>query len=183
MKHLLAILVFILFAIMATKLFAPLLGPSRKRSRGIGRRGGWRQRQAEAQNEAPNEDNEGSIGQLGPGMLLEFCDGWLSAYRLCSHMKRASEDGATCRVVTALADIGNASTPYRHCNEGVVKFFGKLEILNIISSIDDSSWTHFIKPTNLMRLMQQNYPREFKLRFGADTVKIRSFWQAFFDGP
>jgi hypothetical protein len=95
-------------------------------------------------------------------------------------MKRASDDGASCRVVKALGNIANSSTPYRHCNEGVFNFLGGLEILNIISTIDDSSWTHFIKPTNLMSLMQRHYPREFRLRFGADTATVKSFWQMFF---
>jgi hypothetical protein len=169
---------------MAGSLFAALLCPPRKQPRRIGRQGGWRQRQATeaaAANETPrSDDNKDPIGQLGPGMLLDFCDGWLSAYRLCIHMKRASDDGASCRVVKALGNIANSSTPYRHCNEGVFNFLGGLEILNIISTIDDSSWTHFIKPTNLMSLMQRHYPREFRLRFGADTATVKSFWQMFF---
>jgi hypothetical protein len=164
---------------MATKLFAPLLGPSVKRPRRIGRQGGWRQRleNIEAPDEMPSEDEEGFIGELGPGMLLEFCDGWMSAYKLCSHMNRAAQDGASCRLVTGLGKIATSSTPIRHCNEGMVNFLAKLHILNIIDSIADSSWTHFIKPTNLMRLMLHNYPREFKLRFGAEVAKVRSFWQ------
>jgi len=170
---------------MATKLFALLLGPSVKRPRRIGRQGGWRQRleNIEAPDEMPSEDEEGFIGELGPGMLLEFCDGWMSAYRLCSHMNRAAQDGASCRLVTGLGKIATSSTPTRHCNEGMFFFLAKLHILNIIDSIADSSWTHFIKPTNLMRLMLHDYPREFKLRFGAEVAKVRSFWQTQIDSP
>ena len=167
---------------MASILFASLLGRNLPQRHRYFRRGGWRQRVAEAPNEVPDND-QGLIGKLGPGMLLDFCDGWLSAYRLCSHMKNASDDGSKCRLVQALGKIADVSTPHSHCNAGVVKLLSSLPVLNIISAIDDSSTTHFIKPTSLIRVMQDNYPREFRLRFGADCDKIRSFWDDFSDRP
>ena len=167
---------------MKSKLFASLLRPIRPpRARGS-RRGGRRQR-LENNEEVPEEEVRGTLGHLGPGMLLEFCDGWLSSYRLCQHMKHAVEDGATCRLVKAIGKIANVQNPYRWCNQGMAKLIASFSILATITPIANSCWTHYIKPTNLIRMIHENYPREFRLRFGADVIKLRAFWNMFFCSP
>ena len=34
----------------------------------------------------------GFIGRLGSGMVLDFCDGEITAYRLCKHMQHDVQD-------------------------------------------------------------------------------------------
>ena len=159
-------------------MFASLLTAPSKRPRTIGPRGGWRQRYAAEDTE--QEDQQPSIGKLAPGQLQDWCDGWLSSYRLCKHMRNAVEDKNTCKLAQAIGKIANVSHPESHCNEGMFKLLHSLELLaNAVSTIADSPATHFIKPTAIIRIFQQ-YPREFRLRFGADADKVRSFWDVFF---
>lgn len=61
-----------------------------------------------------------------------------------------------------------------------MRLLGDLPALGIISTLEESSTTHFIKPTSLIRMIQEHYPREFELRFGAEPRKVRSFWNMFF---
>ena len=141
-------------------------------------RGGWRQKQ-NILDADPATAEVASIGQLGPGMLLDFCDGWLSAYRLCLHSSRAMHDGNRCRLVRALGVIGAS----QHSNKLVVELLQSLALLNIITTIRGSTWTHFIKPTDLVKMMKANYPLEFKKRVGADEILVTSFWRMFYSSP
>ena len=166
---------------MTSLLFAPLLGPLPWCKRARVRRGGWRQRQAmEQPGQAAVIDN-GFIGRLGSGMFLDFCDGEITAYRLCKHMQHAVQDGSECRLSKALGKIGTPDSAVCRSNEGVMHLMSSLPVLGIISRLPGSTTTHFIKPTNLIGLFQYHYPLQFRLRFGADTQEVGAFWARFFD--
>ena len=166
---------------MTSLLFAPLLGPLPCRQQARVRRGGWRQRQAmEQPGQAAVIDN-GFIGRLGSGMFLDFCDGEITAYRLCKHMQHAVQDGSECRLSKALGKIGTPDSAVCRSNEGVMHLMSSLPVLGIISRLPGSTTTHFIKPTDLIGLFQDHYPLQFRLRFGADTQEVGAFWARFFD--
>ena len=76
----------------------------------MNKRAGWRQRQARGIEEA---SGPGFIGERGCGMCLDFCDGWLSAYRLRKHMQNAVADGSQCRLSKALGKIRG----HGHCSQ------------------------------------------------------------------
>ena len=156
---------------MASMLLATLC---ERPSRHSLRRGGWRQRDAQSSSE--DDVDARTIGQLARGLLLEYCDGWRSANRLCSHSRNAVDDGATCKLAHALGKLGGT----RNANAGVVTLPEKLPLPGIISAIEGSSSTHFIRPTDLIRCFQQHYPQAFKLRLGACADSVASFWRIFF---
>ena len=125
--------------------------------------------------------DNGFIGRLGSGMFLDFCDGEITAYRLCKHMQHAVQDGSECRLSKALGKIGTPDSAVCRSNEGVMHLMSSLPVLGIISRLPGSTTTHFIKPTDLIGLFQDHYPLQFRLRFGADTLEVGAFWSRFVD--
>ena len=147
------------------------------------RRGGCRQRAADAiGSEDEDDDLRAVIGNLGLGLLLDFCDGWLSASRLCKHMFHSCQDGTSCALATRLGAIGGASSAAQHSNEGVLSFLESLPPVGIIDEVTDgngSVWTHFIKPSRLFHAIETHYPRHFRGRLGADPPMVKTFWERF----
>ena len=123
---------------MTSLLFAPLLGPLPWCTQARVRRGGWRQRQAmEQPGQAAVIDN-GFIGRLGSGMFLDFCDGEITAYRLCKHMQHAVQDGSECRLSKALGKIGTLDSAVCRSNRGAMRLMSSLPVLGIISRLPGS---------------------------------------------
>ena len=115
----------------------------------------------------------GFIGRLGSGMFLDFCDDEITAYRLCKHMQHAVQDGSECRLSKTLAKIGSKASAVSVANEDVMHLMSSLPALGIISRLPASTTTHFIKPTDLIRLFQDHYPLQFRLRFRGGLIHKR----------
>ena len=96
-------------------------------------------------------------------------------------MQHAVQDGSECRLSKTLAKIGSKASAVSVANEDVMHLMSSLPALGIISRLPASTTTHFIKPTDLIRLFQDHYPLQFRLRFGADTQEVVAFWARFFD--
>ena len=143
---------------MTSLLFAPLLGPLPCRQQDRARGGGWRQRQAREQPGQAAGIDRGFVGRLGNGMFLDFCDGEITAYRLCKHMQHAVQDGSECRLSKTLGKIGTPDSAVSRSNEGVMHLMSSLPVIGIISRLPGSTTTHFIKPTDLIRLFSRPLP-------------------------
>ena len=140
-------------------------------------RGGWRQRRAQlAAADAHDRDAlPTKPSRLAIGLLQEWCDGGMASARLCRHLRNARIDGSIDKLVLNLAKgFGQNS------NRCVVDLVNQLPCMQIIHRIDDSTWTHYIKPSELFGHIAAHYPRSFRLRLGADPERLAEFWGNFY---
>lgn len=139
------------------------LEPARKR------KGGWRQRLAD-------EDEEPSFGlsKLGTGLLLEWCDGNLSARRLRKHCNNAVLDGITHPMLTRLSNIGHEGSLQR-CHRGAMDLLEMCGLVGLLTELSGDV-THCLLPSTMVRVLETFYPYDFKKRLGADECKLRDFW-------
>ena len=59
----------------------------------------------------------------------------------------------------------------------------ELGVLAMLTQVPRGGVTHMCLPSTLVGMMHRDYPREFRLRFGADTAVLREFWSGFLARP
>jgi hypothetical protein len=167
-------LVLVCITMAALFLFEPLYVPASRP-----RRGGWRQRRQQDRDEQPQE--VASPSRLAMGHLLEWADGNQSAIQVQQHMANAAFDGVQDALVARLSNLGGSSR--QHCHEHLMSLLGELPVLDVITPLTSSLWTHVILPSSWLRLLLRFSPRDFRIRFGADKPKVEAFWTDFFKRP
>ena len=146
------------------------------------RRGGWRM-QSEAENES--EPRVYNISRLGAGQLLKWCDGLASAMELSDHMNNEIADMEQMEqqphpMVRRLADIGQGS----HAHIGLKSLLEGLGLATLITELSHPLHvSHIVKPSTIIRMMHQYYPKFFERSLGADTSTLRQFWTEFLQRP
>ena len=148
-------------------------------------RGGWRNQRGalppdDAEADVPAETT--TISKLALGLLQEWCDGISSAVQLWRHASNAVHDGLKDKLLIRLAAISSSSST-QHCNEGMRKILDDLPLMQHITPIVGCTLTCCVKPSALLGLICDNYPREFRLRLGADTSVLREFWEGMYNSP
>ena len=58
-----------------------------------------------------------------------------------------------------------------------------LGLLALFTPVPGGEVSHVLLPSSLVGMMHRDYPREFRLRFGADTAVLREFWNDFLARP
>lgn len=58
-----------------------------------------------------------------------------------------------------------------------------LGLLALFTPVPGGEVSHVLLPSSLVGMMHRDYPREFRLRFGADTAVLREFWSDFLARP
>ena len=135
------------------------------------RRRGWR-------NAAAPESEEADIrhtSRLVLGLLQGWADGSLSATQLHRHLDNARQDGLTDPLVAKFASMG----ANQNAHKSLMGFLTNVGVLDVITPLQDSAWTHAVLPSSWISLLCREYPREFKLRLGADTSITVAFWTKF----
>ena len=56
-------------------------------------------------------------------------------------------------------------------------------MLAMLTPVPRGGVSHVCLPSTLVGMMLRAYPREFRLRFGADTAALRYFWSDFLARP
>ena len=155
---------------MLSKLWAP----ANKRQRIS--RGGWRQAGDAV---APSSVSDAEISHLAGGQLSTWCDGFLSASGVQMANADAIRDGMKHPMVQRFADLGQG----QHAQRGIMQ---RLDLCGIFCFIDEvpdpCEVTHSVLPSKWIALLSQ-YPDEFRLRCGADAIKLRLFWAGFLSNP
>ena len=59
----------------------------------------------------------------------------------------------------------------------------ELGVLAMLTPVPRGGVSHVCLPSTLVGMMHRDYPREFRLRFGADTAVLREFWRDFLARP
>ena len=139
-------------------------------------RGGWKQRLA-----AGEGTGEGSRpSALVVGLLLDWADGNRSAWKLQRDVSNAYEDGLRHPMVRKFASVRAG----RHAQEGLRSLFSDLGVDALQTRLDGvRSVTRLLLPSTLIKLLHRDHPRAFQRRLGADSVKLRSFWETFLRRP
>ena len=107
---------------------------------------------------------------------MDFCDGWTSACRVQARLHGSQKDGLQHAMICRFAAIAGG----QHAQHGIFKELEKCGILDYITCLGASE--HMIYPSAWFRLIHQ-YPREFRLRLGADARRLREFWSEFLTRP
>ena len=139
------------------------------------RRGGWRQR---LRDEEDQDAEEIRISSLLGNLLLSWCDGQTSASRLHLYAASCVEDNFLHPMAARLSRIG----PGQHAQDGLLRLLGTCEIPQYLSRYPGETITDAMLPSSWIRLIAQ-YPHEFKLRLGADGYKLKVFWSDFLARP
>ena len=58
-----------------------------------------------------------------------------------------------------------------------------LGLLALLTPVPRGEVSHVLLPSSLAGMLHRDYPREFRLRLGADTAKLREFWSDFLARP
>ena len=123
---------------------------------------------------------EGHMPRLAAGHLLDWCDGTSSAVQVQQHMANAVADDFEHPMVKRLARIGTA----QNANRGLLNLLGKTcGIDSLITSLPGNAVSHMVLPSTWASLMAREFPREFRLHFGADEHKLKQFWGEFLSRP
>ena len=144
-------------------------------TRVVRRRGGWRQQLA---SQTRVDENPPPLSKLASGLLLEFCDGNLSATRLWQHCSNAKADGLTHPMVLRLAQVGSEDSKHR-CHSGVMKLLDSCGFDSLLTTLEGTV-SHAMLPSSYVKVMQSLYAYDFAMRMGADETKITEFWNGFF---
>ena len=59
----------------------------------------------------------------------------------------------------------------------------ELGVLAMLTPMPRGGVSHVCLPSTLVAMMHRDYPREFRLRFGADTAVLREFWRFLSEAP
>ena len=59
----------------------------------------------------------------------------------------------------------------------------ELGVLAMLTQVPRGGVSHVCLPSTLVGMMHRDYPREFRLRLGADTAVVREFWRDFLARP
>ena len=59
----------------------------------------------------------------------------------------------------------------------------ELGVLAMLTQVPRGGVTHMCLPSTLVGMMHRDYPREFRLRLGADTDVLKEFWANFLARP
>ena len=71
----------------------------------------------------------------------------------------------------------------RRTHEGLTQLLEGLGLLALFTPVPGGEVSHVLLPSSLVGMMHRDYPREFRLRLGADTAKLREFWSDFLARP
>lgn len=117
------------------------------------------------------------------GLLLEYCDGVLSATRLCKHVRNSVAGGSTDKLDVRISK-GVTEFSKNNANRCVNALLAEVKLLDTISPVEESTtWSHVIIPSDLFRMYSKVYPDKFVRGFGADEHTLKSFWDEFFNSP
>ena len=97
------------------------------------------------------------------------------------HMAHAEADGLRHPMVQRLAHVGteqnaqdgihNQKIKITHKNkkqEGLMQLLEGLGLLSLLTPVAGGEVSHVLLPSTLVGMLHRDYPREFRLRFGAD---------------
>ena len=145
--------------------------------------GGWRQRAAR-EDAASDDDLPASrpVSKLALGHLLDWADGVSSAAHVNRHMRHAVHDGLDDPLIKRIASVGSEGST-QNCHAGLMGLMADAGYTTYISTVENSSWTHVVFPSQWARLLLDSSPTEFRMRLGADTASTLEFWRGFFNAP
>ena len=66
---------------------------------------------------------------------------------------------------------------------GLMDLLEELGVLAMLTPVPRGGVSHVCLPSTLVGMMHRDYPREFRLRLGADTAVVREFWRDFLARP
>ena len=135
------------------------------------RRGGFRQRLA-AEDSEPEEVTR---SKLAMGLLQDWADGDMSSAQLQKHASNVVADGTGDPLLQRLGRIG----PGQNAHAGRMGVLSEAGLLGLMTPIQESSWKKCVLPSSWIKHLHANYPRDFRISFGADTRRTREFWQGF----
>ena len=136
--------------------------------------GGWRQQQ-----ERLLPALVFRISLLAAGLLLEWCDGDSSSTRLRFHNANAMGDGMRHPMIVRLGSVPGGQNAHR----GIMEILENLGIADLLTQIPGPPVTWLLLPSSLAGVLCNHYPREFRVRLGADTGRLRDFWTTFLARP
>ena len=157
-------------------------------------RGGWQQRVRAAERAAEAEAAEERAEREGPpprmsrlarGHLLDWCDGITSASKFETHMSDEIADQRYLGqephpMVARLATIGSGP----HAHAGLRRLLADQGLLALQTPLLDPEFVStMVLPSTIVRTLHTHYPTAFKVVLGADTMKLRSFWERFLARP
>ena len=147
--------------------------PTRKRKRG---RGGWRQQALQHDVAGEAESNP---SRLGIGLFKRWCDGDISAAALATLVQEAIDDGFSNIMLVKMQKAGKD----QNSHSGLMALLGECKMDSLLSAHDAYPATHMVLPSAWARAISMHYPREFRLRFGADEDRLLAFWQGLLARP
>ena len=127
-------------------------------------------------------EEEYGPSKLGSGLLLAWADGDMSAVKLYTHSTNAFDDGLRHPMVARFATLTTNDNP-QHAQAGLTRLLQQCNIPDLITRVPRGVITHLVLPSTLIRMIHDHYPSAFRLRLGADTEKVKSFWQGFYGRP
>lgn len=131
----------------------------------------------------PDVDNAEIVSKTVIGHLLEWSDGLQSSAALRRHMRNAVTDGLQQPSVKLLANIGGEASTEQHVHAGLMKILDDIGLTAVITTLADADVTHTVLPSTLIRTLHEHYIHEFRVRLGADTLKLTRFWDMFSSRP
>ena len=145
-------------------------------TRPVVRRGGFRQRRRAEPDELGDATQPG-CSRISTGLLLDWCDGYISSSKLCFHLNRGFRDGTNC----LLMDVLGCRGVDQHSNSHVVQFAKSLLLTNLVGTVSDpdEDWRSWVPPSELLQQISRNYPGEFERRLGANENDLQRFWTGF----
>ena len=78
-----------------------------------------------------------------------------------------------------LSVIASDASP-QNANKGLMDLLKLCGLHHLITGLDTGSISCLVKPSTYLQTIAEHYPRDFKLRCGADPYKVLKFWQSFF---
>jgi len=154
-----------------SRLWAPLQPRKRRRQ------GGWRQQIRRGGEEAGDEPTGPSY--LAMGQLVAWSDGLSSAAALQRQMSYAVRDGLRHPMVERFANVA----PDQHSHAGVMSVLAEAGIADLVTRVPVGGVTSVILPSTYVQVLRKHYPREFRLRLGAEPAKVDAFWNNWFASP
>ena len=125
------------------------------------------------------EDDNVGISRQAAGNLQDWADGILSASKVQFHMNNAVLDKQTHPMIERLAEVG----PGQNALIGMRTLFRRLGFYDLQTEVQCDQVTSMLLPSTLARILNRDYPREFRARLCADCDKLRSFWSTFLSRP
>ncbi|CAK0800968.1 unnamed protein product, partial [Prorocentrum cordatum] len=117
--------------------------------------------------------------RLFGGHLLSWCAGKLSAARLQYLATCAGDDGFAHPVIARLAGLW----PDLNARASLIRPLQTTGAPRLITAYPGEFANSPALPSTWFRALHQQPPHEFRMRLGADKVKLRSFWQNFGSRP